>query len=234
MMSQFKIQIAWEHAIFRFDISTFKKYYDEFNKYSARQYKDLDQQFEEAIKGASEEYEAHLSDHYSELGDTYRDTFPQIINNTTLVSVFTLFEKRVRKAHALVARYIKVKIKESKAGRMSGPEEYINGIKRMSGINLDSFNTCHEKIIGEIKEIRNIIVHHEANILMEDGETLDPICLKIVKKDKRIKLDKDSGDIDIEDPSYILDFIDNVSFYLKGIYSELRNLPSSDFKLKSI
>jgi|GEM_PF-6950217 len=202
-------------------VYTFQKNSQVFTKYL---YNSLDDQ-EEIISEKSydpetqfqQDLKIRFSNEDKKEEEYYKHKLPHIINNSTIISSFSLFEYYFKKlANSVRIRWPKKSSYDCKWRRI---DDYKNTIYDITKYNYDNLNGYWGEI-NSVRKIRNLIVHHGSTVRKEvDRRIKDQPDYQLLKNHNKINLSEETGYFTIKDSSIVNDFFDNANKYLFGIYN---------------
>lgn len=201
-------------------IYTFKKNSQLFTKYLYNSLADQDENISEKSYDPEVQFLQDLKILFSTEDEKeeeyYRLKLPHLINNSTIISSFSLFEYYFKK----LANSVRIHWpnKTSYDCKWRNIDDYQNTIYHVTKYNFDYLNGYWGEI-SSTRKIRNLIVHHGSTIRKDVKRNIkDQPDYQHLKCHNKINLSEETGYFTIKDSSIVDDFFDNANKYLFGIY----------------
>jgi hypothetical protein len=209
-----------QHTIIS-ELDELKDYVTEISSDLKLKQEKLEQDFNKAIEDASDEEQQEIHFFYEDDINKYFKTFPVYTYNPILLTLYGFFENWLKKLCDFDNRRGFSQVKVSDLAGNNYIEKSRRYLNLIAEIDLNRTETQWQKII-EIQKIRNCIAHNDSNIIRNKSVSVEKQELfKILKDDKRIKLDLKKGDFYIQDKEFILEVITLFKDYLTNVTTEL-------------
>jgi len=205
------------------DIESFKKICIDNQEIAEKRLKELENEikgypdFSDSIKGRVT-IDSFVNDytHYS----FYHTT---LIYHSLFISIFSYFEIELKFLCNLAQKLYNPKIKLEDLKGKSEIDRYRKYLELI--INLESASN-KLKIWGTInhfQKLRNLIVHNNNNVIKDKSKPIESQELyNYINNETEISFDKKNGNFNIEKPSYINKFCENIKDYLCNLIDELK------------
>lgn len=125
----------------------------------------------------------------------FDDDYIAILNNSTLISCYGLFEVLLKRVAVLAMNRVKSRFTVKDLGSKPDAHDYKKYLEKIIGLDLHHLNE-YWSFINDTREIRNRIVHHHANIKTnaeQKGIEKQPHFKVINKYKATIKLNRQTG-----------------------------------------
>ncbi len=179
--------------------------------------------FNEMIETEKKKYPENIDgllEHYEEQYYQINKFYPATFNNSTLLSLYSLFEFNLKSLCITVQDCEEMKIKLDDIngeGYISKSKKYLNLVV---GLDLNELEQTWEKITF-FQRLRNCIVHFNSNIKKKKNQVVKNLDIyKEIENNPYLKID-DRGTFIISDDKFLLDILDLINIYLKTIIKKL-------------
>lgn len=230
-MNTLKLILELESIEYNAELDFFEKYLSDtlkFNKVKSTSIKNKYDQLKDEIS------RNEFIDAYQEIFDTHNSKFPQIINHTLLVSIYSLLENKIR----IVKNILDENLVKKKSRFENGTtlSDYYKTIKDWAKMDYSEIDQIYD-LLDYYRKIRNRIVHHGSNVnsadkskskrnenkKIEDGYLFDNLML-----DERFKFIVATGEFSIIDENYVLDFAKITRTFFNDLMEKLFTIPKEN------
>lgn len=214
----------------QFDRITIESEIDSFKEYiidNRNNIKKLQDSFNLMIEEQKKKYPDNIEDLYESYESqyyNYLEFYPATFNNSTLLSLYSLFEFNFKNLCITLQNNAQFKIKLEDIngqGHIDISRKYINLV---AGIDLTELEATWQKIIV-YQQLRNCIVHNNSSILKKKNQDIKNIktldIYKEIKKNPNLKINEGNGTFIISNDQFLLDFLDLIEKYLLSILKKL-------------
>lgn len=174
-----------------------------------------------------------IYEHHSEQYEMYDSKYVELANNGALVNAYSFFEYQLKGIHRNLDRFVvNKKGTHKKLSQLSYAENLQMGISAITGLDLSPLDTTWKKL-DKYRKIRNLIVHNGSSVNEEEYSLSSKKNIdnrNLVSSFPEIRLDNSNGDFYIIDEKLIVDYLDLVAAYFKGLLGILNKLADSDIK----
>ncbi len=204
--------------LFRGHFSSELSSYKEFINQSSQNIISIQNKFEELynseIETTVESDDEPKDDYWNYEHYKVHEIFPSFYRQSTFIGLYSFFETRLHSLCENMQRIKEYKIKLSDISGDNNTEKSKKYLKLVVGIDTVDLNYLWAKI-ADYRKIRNCLVHHNGHTKkQEDWEG-------IIRRINHIELI--SNRISIVDNIFLLNFIEIISEYIKGILDKIKN-----------
>ncbi len=167
--------------------------------------------------------EHHIDEIYRDEIDTHFGSFPKIYYNSMLVSLYSYIEYHFTMIVKLTQKQMNKKIKLKDINALNQIEKCKKYLLLVFDISLEDLNKEWE-IIKDISKLRNLIVHNNGNLIIEDDLPIEKQKeYSLIKKYQRmIKLNK-MNYIIIKNEDLIFKFIKEVDAFFEKLIKKIES-----------
>lgn len=176
------------------------------------------------IKDSDLADEDHLDYISSEFSWKYYEVYPKYTYNPLLLSIYGFFENWLKKTCDIYKRkgFSNLTVNDF-AGR-----NYIEKSKlffeKVVGIGLSDMEELWNRI-KEIQNIRNLIAHHESNVIKNPNRRVsEQSFFKLIKDQEYIEFNEGTGDFFISRPEFLFDTMEIMQKYLFEVLNRIANV----------
>jgi len=181
---------------------------------------------EELVKKINEEIEKYqgqehdIHEYYQDQYYQYKEFYPSIFNNSTLLSLYSFFELNLKELCNTIGTHSDLKRKPKHLNGQNYVEKSRHYLELVIGINLSDLQATWEKITF-YRRIRNKIAHNNSSIVEKSGPITSQPLYDLIVSNPNLKLKDTNGTFFISNDQFLLDFCDLIEHYIVPIIQKV-------------
>lgn len=204
------------------EVNSFKEYIIDSRNNISKQQVSFNKMIEEEKKKHPDNIN-DLIDAYENQYYQINEFYPATFNNSTLLSLYSLFEFNLKSLCVTLQECEELKIK---LGDING-QGYIDTSNKylilVADLDLTELKTTWMQITL-FQQLRNCIVHNNSSILTKKNQVIKDLEIyKYIKKNPNLKINKENGIFIISDDQFLLDTLDAIEKYLISVIKKLES-----------
>jgi len=152
----------------------------------------------------------------------YNEFYPATFNNSTLLSLYSLFEFNLKNLCLTLQNYAQYTKKLDKQSGDNYIQKSKNYLTLVVGLDLTGLDSIWKEL-DDFRLLRNCIVHNNSNIIKQKKKPIteqNPLY-QIIKNNLYIKLNETRGTFIISNDKYLLDISERIEKYLITVIKKL-------------
>lgn len=215
-----KVKLKWIKTLIDLEIDYYKEYISDSNQLVFEKKQALEKYVTDLHNSNPTQHDNYIQSCEDEY-KMYELKYTKIISNQNLVSAYSLLESFLKDIILIIAPTQNI--------NHFNTERYNDEIIKISKIDRSSIEHLWDLIIKH-KGLRNVIVHHNSNIIEKPTKNIESQpkyksieILKTITIESAIYLDKETGSIYIQNNKLVINFLNYVKEYLTKLIDLLNN-----------
>lgn len=219
----FPIIMQYHGNIITTEKDSFKEYIvDSRNSIKHRQ-KQLSDNIDDLIKSnPNDQQEIH--EWYEEQHYHYNEFYPNTLNNSTFLSLYSFFEYNLKSICVSLNKYGSARVKPDDLSGRNYIEKAKKYLTLILELDLSSLEMSWIEIT-KFQQLRNCIVHNNSNIFKNKDQPIkNQPLFQIVDSNKYLDINLENGTISINDDQFLIDTAECYHDYLKSVLKKIKGI----------